>query len=101
LGRKKHRASAAASGRWRKRFERELFTVRSTTHNARPTHPHDRHSLVYTPHVANVDLWKTSGHLEFYKDGMFKALECEGAEYQLKPMNCPFHCMLFKDTPKR
>ena len=51
--------------------------------------------------MANVDLWKTSGHLEFYKDGMFKALECEGAEYQLKPMNCPFHCMLFKDTPKR
>ncbi len=55
------------------------------------------YELLFTPHMASVELWKTSGHLEFYKEGMFDQMEVEGAEYQLKPMNCPFHVLVFKD----
>jgi len=55
------------------------------------------YELLVTPHMANVDLWKTSGHFDFYKDGMFDQMEVEGADYQLKPMNCPFHVLIFKD----
>lgn len=58
------------------------------------------YELLYTPHVANLDLWKTSGHFDFYKEGMFDQMEVEGEQYQIKPMNCPFHCLVYKDTPK-
>jgi len=62
-------------------------------------HLREGYELLYTPHMASVDLWKTSGHFDFYKDGMFDQMEVEGAEYQLKPMNCPFHVLIFKDQP--
>jgi threonyl-tRNA synthetase len=55
------------------------------------------YSLVYTPHLARFDLWKTSGHAGFYAQNMFSRMEVEGAEYQLKPMNCPFHILIYKD----
>jgi threonyl-tRNA synthetase len=55
------------------------------------------YSLVYTPHVARADLWKTSGHYNFYAENMFKRMELEDAEYQLKPMNCPFHILIYRD----
>ena len=58
------------------------------------------YSLVYTPHVAKIDLWKTSGHFNFYNQNMFKAMELDDAEYQLKPMNCPFHILIYADKPK-
>ena len=53
------------------------------------------YQMVYTPHIANVDLWNTSGHRGFYKDNMFTEIEVEKAEYQLKPMNCPFHILIY------
>lgn len=56
------------------------------------------YELLYTPHIANLDLWKTSGHFDFYQEGMFDQMEVEGADYQIKPMNCPFHCLMYKDT---
>ena len=56
-----------------------------------------RYELLYTPHVANLKLWKTSGHFDFYKEGMFDQMDVEGDEYQIKPMNCPFHCLVYKD----
>ena len=56
------------------------------------------YQLVYTPHVARVDLWKTSGHLNFYQENMFTPIQLEDAEYQLKPMNCPFHILIYKDA---
>eukprot|EP00638_Chattonella_subsalsa_P009318 CAMPEP_0117747006 /NCGR_PEP_ID=MMETSP0947-20121206/8263_1 /TAXON_ID=44440 /ORGANISM="Chattonella subsalsa, Strain CCMP2191" /LENGTH=573 /DNA_ID=CAMNT_0005564395 /DNA_START=360 /DNA_END=2081 /DNA_ORIENTATION=- len=56
------------------------------------------YELLYTPHVANLDLWKTSGHFDFYKEGMFDQMDVEGEEYQIKPMNCPFHCLVYKDS---
>jgi threonyl-tRNA synthetase len=55
------------------------------------------YSLVYTPHVARFDLWKTSGHANFYVSNMFSRMELDDAEYQLKPMNCPFHILIYKD----
>ncbi|MGA9625837.1 MAG: threonine--tRNA ligase, partial [Bryobacteraceae bacterium] len=55
------------------------------------------YSLVYTPHVARFDLWKTSGHAGFYAQNMFTRMELDDAEYQLKPMNCPFHILIYKD----
>ncbi|MDE3166783.1 MAG: threonine--tRNA ligase, partial [Acidobacteriota bacterium] len=58
------------------------------------------YSLVYTPHVARLDLWKTSGHANFYAENMFKPMEVEGAEYQLKPMNCPFHILIYADRQR-
>lgn len=60
-------------------------------------HIDNGYEVVYTPHIANIDLWKTSGHYEFYKEGMFDQMEVENEEYQIKPMNCPFHCLMYKD----
>ena len=55
------------------------------------------YGLVYTPHLARYDLWKTSGHADFYSKDMFSRMELDDAEYQLKPMNCPFHILIYKD----
>ena len=55
------------------------------------------YSLVYTPHIARRDLWKTSGHANFYSENMFTPMELDDAEYQLKPMNCPFHILIYRD----
>jgi threonyl-tRNA synthetase len=56
------------------------------------------YSLVYTPHVARVDLWKTSGHEGYYAQNMFTPMELDDADYRIKPMNCPFHILIYKDT---
>jgi threonyl-tRNA synthetase len=58
------------------------------------------YSLVYTPHVARADLWRTSGHYSFYAENMFKRMELDDAEYQLKPMNCPFHILIYRDRQR-
>jgi threonyl-tRNA synthetase len=58
------------------------------------------YSLVYTPHIARADLWKTSGHYGFYAENMFNRMELDDAEYQLKPMNCPFHILIYADRMK-
>jgi len=57
---------------------------------------HD-YDIVYSPHIANLNLWKTSGHNDFYRDGMFQQMDVENEEYQIRPMNCPFHCLMYKD----
>jgi threonyl-tRNA synthetase len=54
------------------------------------------YEMVISPHAAKIDLWKTSGHTEFYKDNMFSNMDVEGREYVLKPMNCPFHIQIYK-----
>ncbi|MGD9387978.1 MAG: threonine--tRNA ligase [Gammaproteobacteria bacterium] len=60
---------------------------------------HTRHGyeLLFTPHIALEDLWHTSGHTDFYRESMYKPMEEDGQEYQLKPMNCPFHVLVYKD----
>lgn len=62
----------------------------------REQHLANQYELVYSPHVARLDLWKTSGHVDFYKENMFASMPVESSEYQLKPMNCPFHIMVYK-----
>ncbi|KAI8467930.1 MAG: hypothetical protein J3K34DRAFT_428779 [Monoraphidium minutum] len=54
------------------------------------------YQLVYSPHIAKVDLWKTSGHFDFYAENMYDQMVVEDEEYQLKPMNCPFHIAVYK-----
>jgi threonyl-tRNA synthetase len=54
------------------------------------------YDLVFTPHIMLFDLWKTSGHANFYRENMFGAVEVEKADYQLKPMNCPGHILIYK-----
>jgi threonyl-tRNA synthetase len=66
------------------------------------------YDLVFTPHIMRLDLWKTSGHANFYRENMFGPIEVEKTEYQLKPMNCPGHILIYKsklrsyrDLPQR
>lgn len=54
------------------------------------------YDLVYSPHIANIKLWNTSGHTEYYKANMYSPIDIEGVEYQLKPMNCPFHITIYR-----
>jgi len=57
---------------------------------------HD-YELVYTPHVAKLNLWEQSGHTGFYRENMFPSMELEEVAYQVKPMNCPFHITIYKN----
>lgn len=54
------------------------------------------YDIIQTPHIGKAELWETSGHLDFYKDAMYPAMEVEGQDYYVKPMNCPFHIMVYK-----
>src|SRR5947209_4211247 len=56
------------------------------------------YSLVHTPHVMRTDLWKVSGHTGYYAQNMFTPMELDDAEYRLKPMNCPGHILIYKNT---
>jgi threonyl-tRNA synthetase len=61
----------------------------------RQAHFEDGYELLYTPHVADIDLWRTSGHLDFYADSMFGPMQVDERQFQLKPMNCPFHVLTY------
>jgi len=56
------------------------------------------YKLVYTPHVGRASLWETSGHLGFYKENMYSAMDVEGQDYYIKPMNCPFHMAIYNSN---
>lgn len=58
------------------------------------------YSLVFTPHLARVNLWQTSGHEGFYSQNMFTPMKLDDADYRVKPMNCPFHILIYKNSPK-
>jgi threonyl-tRNA synthetase len=58
------------------------------------------YEMVYTPHIMRRELWKISGHEENYGENMYPAMELDDAEYRLKPMNCPGHILIYKNTPK-
>ncbi len=58
------------------------------------------YDLVFTPHVMRHELWKISGHAGFYAQNMYTPMELDDADYQLKPMNCPGHILIYKNTPK-
>jgi threonyl-tRNA synthetase len=58
------------------------------------------YSMVYTPHVMRVNLWQTSGHEGYYAQNFFTKMELDDADYRLKPMNCPGHILIYKNSPK-
>ncbi|NLO11777.1 MAG: threonine--tRNA ligase [Candidatus Cloacimonetes bacterium] len=58
-------------------------------------HLRQGYQLIYTPHIGRSDLWETSGHLGFYQENMYSAIEVDGQDYYLKPMNCPFHIAVY------
>ena len=67
---------------------------------SRQRHESGGYEFVYTPHLANADLFRTSGHLDFYSEGMYPPMEMDNGEYYLKPMNCPMHCLIFRSGTK-
>jgi len=54
------------------------------------------YQILYTPHIAKLQLWEKTGHLDFYRDNMYSPMEIEGLKYEIKPMNCPFHVAVYK-----
>lgn len=66
----------------------------------RKEHRRRGYQLVYTPHVARAHLWEVSGHLSWYRDYMFSGVEVEGQEYLVKPMNCPFHILIYRSQTR-
>ena len=62
---------------------------------SRQRHMDGGYQFVYTPHLANANLFETSGHLGFYADGMYPPMEMDNGTYYMKPMNCPMHCLIF------
>ena len=67
---------------------------------SRAEHDEAGYELAFTPHIAKSVLWEISGHLDWFADGMYPPMELEGAKYYPKPMNCPFHIMIFKSRQR-
>lgn len=63
----------------------------------RDEHQKNGYDFVFSPHVGRASLWETSGHLDFYRENMYSSMDVEGQEYFVKPMNCPFHIMIYKN----
>ena len=63
----------------------------------RDEHMKNGYDFVFSPHVGRGSLWETSGHLSFYRENMYSSMDVEGQEYYVKPMNCPFHIMIYKN----
>ncbi|HDQ26579.1 MAG TPA: threonine--tRNA ligase [bacterium] len=66
----------------------------------RDEHIKNGYGLVFSPHIAKIDLWETSGHTGFYRENMFDTMNIDEMQYQLKPMNCPFHILMYKNSKK-
>ena len=66
----------------------------------RQAHLRSGYELLYTPHIGRANLWETSGHLDFYRESMYAAMEIDNAAYYLKPMNCPFHIQVYKSAKR-
>jgi threonyl-tRNA synthetase len=67
---------------------------------SRERHQNGGYKFVFTPHLANSHLFETSGHLQFYKDGMYPPMEMDNGTYYPKPMNCPMHCLIYRDRQR-
>ncbi len=67
---------------------------------SRERHANGGYQFVFTPHLANGNLFQTSGHLDFYKDGMYPPMEMDNGTYYMKPMNCPMHCLVFRSRQR-
>jgi len=67
---------------------------------SRSRHESGGYEFVYTPHLTNGRLFETSGHLEWYADGMYPPMEMDNGTYYVKPMNCPMHCLIFRSRQR-
>ena len=67
---------------------------------SRKRHEEGGYKFVYSPHIANAELFRTSGHLDFYAEGMYPPMEMDNGEYYPKPMNCPMHCLIYRAGTK-
>ena len=67
---------------------------------SRSRHAESGYEFVYTPHLAKANLWETSGHLDFYAESMYPPMELDGASYYPKPMNCPFHVLIYRSSQR-
>ncbi|MFN3254613.1 MAG: threonine--tRNA ligase [Ilumatobacter sp.] len=67
---------------------------------SRLRHENGGYDFVFTPHLANGKLFETSGHLDFYADGMYPPMEMDNGTYYMKPMNCPMHCLIYKSRQR-
>jgi threonyl-tRNA synthetase len=67
---------------------------------SRERHQNGGYQFVFTPHLANANLFETSGHLGWYKDGMYPPMEMDNGTYYMKPMNCPMHCLIFRSRQR-
>ena len=67
---------------------------------AHEEHERGGYEFVYSPHIGKAQLWETSGHLDWYQEGMYAPLDIEGQQYYLKPMNCPFHVQIYKSRTR-
>ncbi|MGQ9597941.1 MAG: threonine--tRNA ligase [Anaerolineae bacterium] len=59
-------------------------------------HERGGYEIIYTPHIGRAELWNVSGHLDFYRESMYAPMDVEGQEYFIKPMNCPYHILIYK-----
>ena len=66
----------------------------------RKRHYEGGYDVLFTPHIGRAWLWETSGHLDFYRDGMYSPMDIDGQDYYIKPMNCPFHILIY-NTQRR
>ena len=64
----------------------------------REQHRKGGYEIVFTPHIGRAQLWERSGHLDFYRESMYAPMDVEGVEYFIKPMNCPFHILMYKTS---
>ena len=62
----------------------------------RQEHYQAGYEIVYSPHIGRAELWQTSGHLDFYRENMYSPMDIDGQEFFIKPMNCPFHIMIYR-----
>jgi len=67
---------------------------------SRQRHVTGGYQMVFTPHLTNGQLFQTSGHLDFYKEGMYPPMEMDNGTYYMKPMNCPMHCLVFRSRQR-
>lgn len=78
---------------WHPKGGRLRSIIQDYWHNLHLQHDYE---TVYSPHLGKSNLWETSGHLDFYSENMYSPMDLDGQVYYIKPMNCPFHIMIYK-----
>ncbi len=92
-----HEESGAGLVYWHPKGARVRLTIEKYWQD---THQKNGYEILYTPHVGKSWLWNTSGHLDFYREGMYSPMEVDAQDYYIKPMNCPFHIMIYQTSQR-